>query len=80
MADNLAVVSAPDTITFVDETPTKLPAPNTATDYEEQHRTPETIQIEENCVEARSKLRTLAIVAALYMVQFIAALDQTIIA
>lgn len=40
----------------------------------------ERLVIEEGLVNTRTKTRTLAIVAALYMVLFIAALDQTIIA
>lgn len=40
----------------------------------------EPLTVEERPVNPRTRIRTLAIVAALYMVLFIAALDQTIIA
>jgi hypothetical protein len=80
MADNIAVQSALDAIAVIDETSTKLPASNPAIDSKEQPQMPEPMQIEESDVDARGKPRTLAIVAALYMVLFIAALDQTIIA
>ena len=40
----------------------------------------EAIHLDEGNVTARTKIRTLAIVSALYVVLFIAALDQTIIA
>jgi hypothetical protein len=81
MADNIAVQSALDTIAVIDETSTKLPTSNPAIDTEETttHIT-EPIQVDDSDVDARGKPRTLAIVAALYMVLFIAALDQTIIA
>jgi hypothetical protein len=80
MSDNMAVQTALDAITVVDETPTKLPASTPSIDSKEQPQVPEPMQIDESDVNARSKPRTLAIVAALYMVLFIAALDQTIIA
>ena len=80
MADTIPVQSALDAITVVDKTSTKLPASNPAIDTEYTTHTPEPMQIDEDNVDARSKPRTLAIVAALYMVLFIAALDQTIIA
>jgi hypothetical protein len=80
MADNIAVQSALDAIAVIDETSTKLPASNPAIDSKEQPQMPEPMQIEGSDVDARGKPRTLAIVAALYMVLFIAALDQTIIA
>jgi hypothetical protein len=79
MADKIAVVSAADAIAVVKET-AKLPASNPATESEEQSQMTEPMQIDESNLNVRSKPRTLAIVAALYMVQFIAALDQTIIA
>jgi hypothetical protein len=40
----------------------------------------ETLHLDEGDVNVRTKIRTLAIVSALYFVLFIAALDQTIIA
>jgi hypothetical protein len=80
MADNIAVQSALDAIAVIDETSTKLPASNPAIDSKEQPQMPESMQVDDSDVDARSKPRTLAIVAALYMVLFIAALDQTIIA
>jgi hypothetical protein len=80
MADNMAVQTAPDAITVVDETPARLPASSPANDTAKSTEMPEPMQIDESNVDARSKPRTLAIVAALYMVLFIAALDQTIIA
>ena len=80
MAETIAVPAALDAITVVDETPTKASASNPTVDSKEQPQMLEPMQIEESDVDARSKSRTLAIVAALYMVLFIAALDQTIIA
>ena len=80
MADNMAVQTALDAITVVDETPATLPASSPANDTEESTQAPEPLLLDGSDVDARSKLRTLAIVAALYMVLFIAALDQTIIA
>jgi len=80
MADNVAVQSALDAIAVIDETSTKLPTSNSAIDTEETTHIPEPMQVNDSDVDARGKPRTLAIVAALYMVLFIAALDQTIIA
>jgi hypothetical protein len=42
--------------------------------------TTEALHLDEGDVNVRTKIRTLAIVSALYFVLFIAALDQTIIA
>jgi hypothetical protein len=42
--------------------------------------TTEALRLDEGDVNVRTKIRTLAIVSALYFVLFIAALDQTIIA
>jgi hypothetical protein len=42
--------------------------------------TTEVLHLDEGNVNFRTKIRTLAIVSALYFVLFIAALDQTIIA
>lgn len=47
---------------------------------EHQPQLVETIHVDEGNVTVRTKIRTLAIVLALYVVLFIAALDQTIIA
>jgi hypothetical protein len=63
---------------------TELPTPISAiepvlTDGNQPHAV-EAIHLDESDVNARTKIRTLAIVAALYFVLFIAALDQTIIA
>ena len=80
MADNTDVQSALDAIAVIDETSTKLPTSNSAIDTEETTHIPEPMQVNDSDVDARGKPRTLAIVAALYMVLFIAALDQTIIA
>jgi hypothetical protein len=80
MADNMAVQTALDAITVVDETAAKLPASSAANDTAKSAQVPESMQMDESNVDTRSKPRTLAIVAALYMVLFIAALDQTIIA
>lgn len=49
------------------------------TDEHEPHVI-EAIHLDEGDVNVRTKIRTLAIVLALYFVLFIAALDQTIIA
>jgi len=59
--------------------PTKSPTPVPHTD-EQQPRTVETLHLDEGDVNVRTEVRTLAIVSALYVVLFIAALDQTIIA
>jgi hypothetical protein len=80
MADNIAVQTSLDAITVVDKTPTKSPTSNPTIVSDEPTQMPEPMLLDESDVDARSKPRTLAIVAALYMVQFIAALDQTIIA
>jgi hypothetical protein len=80
MAENIIVQSTVDAIAVIDETSTKLPASNPSIDSKEPTQIPEPMQVDESNVDARSKPRTLAIVAALYMVLFIAALDQTIIA
>jgi hypothetical protein len=80
MADTIADHIALDAITVTDEIPTKTIASNPSIDSKEQAQMPEPMQVEESNIDDRSKPRTLAIVAALYMVLFIAALDQTIIA
>lgn len=64
--------------------PTKL-APSISTVQpiqtdEHQPQVVEAIHLDESDVTVRTKIRTLAIVLALYVVLFIAALDQTIIA
>jgi hypothetical protein len=65
------------------------PAKHTASDpninipshtNESPPETTETLHLNEGDVNVRTKIRTLAIVSALYFVLFIAALDQTIIA
>lgn len=63
---------------------TELPTPTPAidpvlTDRHEPHAI-EAIHLDEGDGNVRTKIRTLAIVSALYFVLFIAALDQTIIA
>jgi len=68
--------------------PTKLPPPVSDIDTShslshtngEHPQTVETLHLDEGDVNVRTKIRTLAIVSALYVVLFIAALDQTIIA
>lgn len=52
--------------------------PGTADD--QQHQNIEALHLDEGDINVRTKIRTLAIVLALYVVLFIAALDQTIIA
>ena len=64
--------------------PTKL-APSVSTvqqihTEEHQPQVFEAMHLDEGNVTVRTKIRTLAIVLALYVVLFIAALDQTIIA
>lgn len=64
--------------------PTKLP-PSIPTVHqlrtdEHQAQVVEALHLNEGNVTVRTKIRTLAIVLALYVVLFIAALDQTIIA
>jgi hypothetical protein len=59
--------------------PAKSPTPVSHID-EQQSRTVEILHLDEGDVNVRTKVRTLAIVSALYFVLFIAALDQTIIA
>jgi hypothetical protein len=63
---------------------TELPTPVSTTSpiYPDDHQPQgvEALHLDEINVNTRTKIRTLAIVAALYFVLFIAALDQTIIA
>ena len=74
-----------DTIAALSDCPTKSPPPvfnvhPPSYTNEQQPRTVETLHLDEGDVNVRTKIRTLAIVSALYVVLFIAALDQTIIA
>ena len=63
---------------------TKLaPSVSTIQQFQKDEHQPqgtEAMHVDEGDVTARTKIRTLAIVSALYVVLFIAALDQTIIA
>jgi hypothetical protein len=82
---NTASPDVIDTIAPVDGHPTKHTAsdPNiNITSHVNGHlrETTETLHLDEGDVNVRTKIRTLAIVSALYFVLFIAALDQTIIA
>jgi len=54
--------------------------PSTEDKGDERQRTVELLEINQVDTNVRTKLRTYLIVAALYSVLFIAALDQTIIA
>lgn len=81
----IAYAADVDTIAALSDCPTKSPPPvfNVHPPNhidEQQPQTVETLHLDEGDVNVRTKLRTLAIVAALYVVLFIAALDQTIIA
>ena len=76
-----------DAIAFAGDRPTKLPPPVSSiayspghTDEQQQPQTVETLHLDEGDINVRTKIRTLAIVLALFVVLFIAALDQTIIA
>jgi hypothetical protein len=89
--DQMAVLidtASPDVIDTIDSV-SGPPAKHTASDSninipshinETLPETTETLHLDEGDVNARTKIRTLAIVSALYFVLFIAALDQTIIA
>jgi len=82
--DATASTADGDSIVPTIDQPTRLPPPllttvPTHTD-EHQPQAVEPLHLDEINVNARTKIRTLAIVAALYFVLFIAALDQTIIA
>ena len=75
-----------DSIAAIDnhDHPTKLPPPNSTinTIHTDEHlpHLVEELHLDVSNVTVRTKIRTLAIVSALYVVLFIAALDQTIIA
>lgn len=56
-----------------------LPSPPSDADEQQPHIA-DSLHLDEGEVNVRTKIRILAIVAALYVVLFIAALDQTIIA
>ena len=65
--------------------PAKLPTPISTShpsSHAEEHQPQviEALHLDEGDITVRSTIRTLAIVSALYVVLFIAALDQTIIA
>jgi len=65
--------------------PTKspTPAPSTIQPLQSDEHKPQVVEamhLDEGNVIVRTRVRTLAIVSALYFVLFIAALDQTIIA
>lgn len=64
--------------------PTKLaPSVSTVQQIETDEHQPQVVEamhLDEGDITVRTKIRTLAIVLALYVVLFIAALDQTIIA
>lgn len=86
IVDATALPAGIDTITPTNnrDHPTKL-APSISTTHQistdgSQPQPVDTIHLDEGNVTARTKIRTLAIVLALYVVLFIAALDQTIIA
>jgi hypothetical protein len=81
--DGTASTDVVDTIVPVDDHPAKHTASDSNINIPSHTHEPETIEIlhlDEGDVNVRTKIRTLAIVAALYFVLFIAALDQTIIA
>ena len=86
IVDATASPAGIDSITPTDnrDHPTKL-APSVSIIHQintdgSQPQLVDTIHLDEGNVTARTKIRTLAIVLALYVVLFIAALDQTIIA
>lgn len=73
--DRIAPAVAPCT-----ELPTPVHTTNPIHTDDHQPQVVETLHLDEVDVNTRTKIRTLAIVAALYFVLLIAALDQTIIA
>ncbi|EFW20971.1 conserved hypothetical protein [Coccidioides posadasii str. Silveira] len=62
------------------ETPAESSKRNSSDNSDEQQLTVEPLHLDEADTNVRSRLRVLAIVGALYLVLFVAALDQTIIA
>lgn len=77
--------AAVDTISPVGDHPAKHSASDAdirlpSHTNEEEPEITEGLHLDEGDVNVRTKIRTLAIVSALYFVLFIAALDQTIIA
>lgn len=84
MADHITTGPITPTLaadaTAAAESPAERPTSNSSDKGDEQQPTVEPIHLEEANPNVRTKLRIYAIVAALYLVLFIAALDQTIIA
>jgi hypothetical protein len=79
--DGTASTHVVETIAPVDDHTTSHPDINIPSHTNEPlPETTETLHLDEGDVNVRTKIRTLAIVSALYFVLFIAALDQTIIA
>lgn len=86
IVDTTASTADVDSIAPMDKhkLPTKMPPPLSTIDHiNTDERLPhdiEELHLDEGNTTVRTKIRTLAIVLALYVVLFIAALDQTIIA
>jgi hypothetical protein len=84
MADH--IITDPITPTLAVDTaaaggsPTERPPLNSSDKGDEQQHTVEPLHLDEANANMRTKLRIYATVAALYLVLFVAALDQTIIA
>jgi hypothetical protein len=84
MADH--IITDPITPTLAVDTaaaggsPTERPPLNSSDKGDEQQHTDEPLHLDEANANIRTKLRIYATVAALYLVLFVAALDQTIIA
>lgn len=79
-ASNNAIAAAVDEIAPVKDHAPEHHSSNPRIPTEDGPHSIGLLTLEDGPVSARTKIRTLAIVAALYMVLFIAALDQTIIA
>jgi hypothetical protein len=80
LIDNASTVVV-DTVVPVDDHTASDPNNNIRSHTNEPSpETTETLHLDGGDVNVRTKIRTLAIVSALYFVLFIAALDQTIIA
>lgn len=83
--NDIALAADVDTIAPVVDCPTKSEPPishhqSASHTDEQQPQIAEPLHLDEGVVNVRTKFCTLAIVSALYVVLFIAALDQTIIA
>lgn len=78
--DPITPAFAADAAAAAAGSPAERPPPNSSDQGDEQQHTVEPLHLDEANANVRTKLRIYAIVAALYLVLFVAALDQTIIA